>query len=108
MYSKPRALTRISDPNAVTEALINAHLDLQLDWYRTFVDPLTGSTAVKVPKKNAVGLKALKITALKDAITRYELLSPEIREDVEARVGGLETDNDVVGEAAGEECNDDV
>ena len=108
MYSKLRVLTRISDPNAITEALINAHLNLQLDWYCTFVDPLTGSTAVKVPKKNVVSLKVLKITALKDAITRYELLSPEIREDVEARVGGLETDNDVVGKAAGEESDDDV
>ena len=81
LVAKLRALTRISDPNAITEALINTHLDLQLDWYRTFVDPLTGSTAVKVPKKNAVGLKALKITALKDAIIRYKSLSQEIRED---------------------------
>ncbi|KAM5543707.1 hypothetical protein V8D89_002324 [Ganoderma adspersum] len=67
--AKLKALTRISDRDAVTAALANTSLDLQLDWYR--------STAVKVPKKNAVGLKALKITALKDAIARYESLPQE-------------------------------
>ena len=92
---KLRALTRISDPNAITEALTNASLDLQLDWYRVFVDPLTGSTAVKVPKKNAVGLKALKITALKDAIARYELLPQDIREQVAVRVEGGSEQTDV-------------
>ena len=60
------------------------------------------------PRQGLAQSEALKITALKDAITRYELLSPEIREDVEARVGGLEIDNDIDGEAVGEESDEDV
>ncbi|KAI1785512.1 hypothetical protein LXA43DRAFT_1065838 [Ganoderma leucocontextum] len=100
MVEKLMGLTRITNPDTVTEALVNVALDLQLDWYRIFVDPLTENTAVKVPKKNTVGLKVLKIAALKDAIARYTLLAQDIRDRVEAKVQGDPDDEaDSMGEA---------
>ncbi|KAI0738461.1 hypothetical protein C8Q80DRAFT_1113708 [Daedaleopsis nitida] len=96
---KLRRLTCIKTSADVTPSMTNPVLDLHLDWHRTFVDSVTGAQASRVPMKSAAKLKDQKIVVLKEAVDRYNELSPELLEAVARKIRGVEDEQESECEA---------